>query len=119
MSKSRAKGTAAETAVVNWLKTHGFPYTERRAGNGTHDRGDIAGIPGVVLEVKNCRRDELPAWVDEATLEAANVDRDRTKSGAPLIAPTLGVVIHKRVGKGDPGAWFATMTVDTLAQLIR
>lgn len=128
MSASKQKGTAAETAVARWLQTHGFLYAERRTMTGNRDRGDISGIPGVVIEVKNCRRDGLPAWVDEANLEAAHVDADQSRRGGipdfgePSPAgrsKTTGVVVHKRVGTTNPGEWFVTMTLDTFAELIR
>lgn len=107
MSKSRAKGTAAETAVVRWLREHGFPFAERRALHGRDDRGDIAGIAGVALEVKNCARMELAAWMDEAKAEGSNAD-------APIFA-----VVHKRRGKGDPGDWFVTMPLSVFAEVVK
>lgn len=107
MSRSKAKGTAAETAVVRFLQAAGFVQAERRTLNGVKDRGDIAGLPGVVIEVKNCARDQLPAWVAEAELER---DNDRA---------TLGVVWHKRRGTTDPGRWFVTMSGDQFAALLR
>lgn len=107
MSRSKAKGTAAETAVVRFLQAAGFAQAERRTLGGTQDRGDIAGIPGVVIEVKNCARQELPAWVAEAELER---DNDRA---------SLGVVWHKRRGTTDPGRWFVTMSGDQFAALLR
>jgi hypothetical protein len=107
VSRSKAKGTAAETAVVQYLQAAGFAQTERRALNGNLDRGDIAGIPGVVIEVKNCARQELPAWVAEAELE-----RDNDNA-------TLGVVWHKRRGKGNPADWFVTMSGAQFAALLR
>jgi hypothetical protein len=107
VSRSKAKGTAAETAVVQYLQAAGFAQTERRALNGNLDRGDIAGIPGVVIEVKNCARQELPAWVAEAELE-----RDNDNA-------TLGVVWHKRRGKGSPRDWFVTMSGAQFAALLR
>jgi hypothetical protein len=107
VSRSKAKGTAAETAVVRFLQAAGFAQAERRTLGGTQDRGDIAGIPGVVIEVKNCARQELPAWVAEAELER---DNDRA---------SLGVVWHKRRGTTDPGRWFVTMSGDQFAALLR
>ncbi|MFF9714796.1 hypothetical protein ACF1DW_04260 [Streptomyces sp. NPDC014603] len=107
MSRSKAKGTAAETAVVRFLQAAGFAQAERRTLNGVQDRGDIAGIPGVVIEVKNHARDQLPAWVAEAELER---DNDRA---------SLGVVWHKRRGTTDPGRWFVTMSGDQFAALLR
>jgi len=107
VSRSKAKGTAAETAVVRFLRAAGFVQVERRTLNGTHDRGDIAGIPGVVIEVKNCARQELPGWVAEA-------ERERHNDGA-----SLGVVWHKKRGTTDPGRWFVTMSGDQFAELLR
>jgi Holliday junction resolvase len=96
VSAARAKGTAAETAVVRFLQANGYPAAERRALAGSQDCGDIAGLP-VVVEVKNAARTELAAWVDEALKEAVN-------SGA-----SAAVVWHKRRGKGSPGDWYVTM----------
>ncbi len=100
MSKSKQKGTAAETAVVNWLKSTGRDGVERRALHGINDRGDVAGIPSVVIEVKNHAKMSLAEWVDEMVVEVENDNAD------------TGVVIHKRKGTTDVGKWYATMTVD-------
>lgn len=70
MSAARRKGTAFETAVVEFLKAHGFPYAERRAQRGTKDAGDVAGVPGFCLELKNHNRLELAVWSDEAARES-------------------------------------------------
>ena len=99
MSKSKQKGTAAETAVVNWLQSKGRKHVERRSLNGVNDRGDIAGIPSVVLEVKNCARMELSKWLRELEVEMHN---DKAKTG---------VVIHKKKGTTDVGQWYATLPV--------
>jgi hypothetical protein len=106
-STSKAKGTAAETAVVDYLREHGWPHVERRAANGRADRGDIAGVVDAVIEVKNCARLELAAWIDEAELERRN---DRSSHAA---------VVHKRRGKGNPADWFVTMTGAQYVQLLR
>lgn len=107
MSTSKRKGTAAESAVVAFLRAAGFTQAERRTLNGAKDRGDIAGIPGVVIEVKNCARQELPGWVKEAELER---DNDHA---------TLGVVWHKARGKGNPADWFVTMSGAQFTALLR
>jgi hypothetical protein len=71
MSKAKAKGTAAETAVVRYLQSW-WPAAERRALSGGKDKGDVAGIPGVVIEVKAAVRQELAAWRRETWTEMEN-----------------------------------------------
>jgi hypothetical protein len=83
VSKSRAKGTDFETAVVNYLK-------ENRVLNATRlptssPLGDIDGT-GVVLECKNQKTMTLAAWVDQAA-----------KAGT--VAARRFFVIHKRPRK--------------------
>jgi hypothetical protein len=106
-SRSKAKGSGAERAVVEHLRANGFPHAERRLAGSAKDRGDIAGVPSVVIEVKNCERTALGAWVDEAVLEQANDGAD------------YGVVWHKRRGRGDAGQWYATMPAAQLVRLLR
>ena len=106
MSRARAKGTAWESAIVAYLRGSGFPLAERRALAGVADKGDVSGVPAVI-EAKNCRRDELAAWVDEATSEAVNAGVD------------VGVVWHHRRGKASPGEGFVTMSGATFVRLLR
>jgi hypothetical protein len=106
MSRSRAKGTSWETAVVTHLRANGVPHAERRALAGKNDRGDIAGIPGVAIECKSAARIELAAWLDEAEVERANDGAD------------VGVVWIKRRGKTSPGAGFVIMSGDQLLRLL-
>jgi len=106
MSKSKQKGTSAETAVVNWLVSKGRKHVERRSLNGASDRGDIAGIPEVVLEIKNCVKMELSGWLKELEVEMIN---DKAKTG---------VVIHKKKGTTDVGLWYATMPVGVWYKLL-
>jgi Holliday junction resolvase len=72
MSASKRKGTAWERRIVDYLVDNGFAYAERRALEGCNDRGDIAGIPGVVIECKNARQLRLAEWVDEMVVEKKN-----------------------------------------------
>jgi len=106
MSASKRKGTSWESAIVDYLREHGAPHAERRALGGTRDRGDIAGIPGVVIEAKSAAKTELGVWLAEAETERAN-------DGA-----NLGVVWHKRRGKASPGDGYATMDGATLVRLL-
>jgi hypothetical protein len=106
VNRSKQKGTAAETAIVGYLRTNGFPYAERRALAGNTDKGDVAGIPGVVIEAKACAKMELASWVDEATVEGRNAKA------------TIAAVWHKRRGKGSPADWYVTVTGETFLHLI-
>ncbi len=93
---------------MDYLRANGAPQAERRALNGAKDRGDIAGVPSVVIEAKSAARVELAAWVDEAEVERRN------DHGAPVAA-----VWHKRRGKTSPGAAFVTMTGAQFVNLLR
>lgn len=109
MSRSRAVGTAAESAVVEFMRLHGFPLAERRALHGAHDLGDVAGVPGVAVEVKAGVRAEYGMWLSEARAEAWN-------AGA-----AGGVVVHKPrgVGLSRAGDFRALMTLATFCELVR
>lgn len=106
MSKSKRKGTAGETAVVTALQEEGYPHVERRALAGVNDKGDVAGLP-VVVEVKNHKAMALAEWVDEANVEAENAGVE------------VGVVWHKRVGRGDPRRWYVSMDGERFLKLLR
>lgn len=99
MSKSKAKGTLFERQVVEYLQANGFPQAERRALAGSNDRGDVSGIDGWVLEVKNHARMELAEWMDEAWREAAN-------AGSSAPGHTVdAAVIHKRRMTSTAGSY--------------
>ncbi len=72
MTASRRAGARFEQQVADYLAEHGFPYAERRHSNGPKDRGDIAGIPGWVLEAKATRELDVAGAIDEAVKEAGN-----------------------------------------------
>lgn len=71
MTAAKKKGTAAEREVVNYLRNW-WPAAERRALSGNKDKGDVAGIPGVVVEVKAAQRPMLAAWERETLTEQKN-----------------------------------------------
>ncbi len=102
MSKAKAKGTAAETALVMWLRENGYENAERRALTGKADRGDIAGIPRVVIEVKSGSRLEIPAWLKETEIERIN---DGALAGYLIIKP-------KGIGASNVGKWWVIQTVE-------
>jgi hypothetical protein len=97
-NRNKAKGSAWERAIVEHLKAEGWPFAERRLAGSNKDRGDIAGVVGVVIEAKNTATRKLPEWIDETEVERVN-------DGA-----WLGVVWHKRVGKASAAEGYVTMT---------
>ena len=116
MSRQKQKGTAFESAIVEYLQNQLCDDTiERRALNGTADRGDISGVTfcgnRVVLECKNEARMRLADYIREAEAEAHN-------DGAFYYA-----VIHKKRGVGistaqTVGQQYVTMPLHMLANMV-
>lgn len=115
MNRSKAKGTAVETAVTRFANSYGFPLAERRALAGSSDRGDVLLCPGVILECKGGAAAELAsealirAWMDETERERKNARAD------------VGMLVVKRRGVGHTRAhqWSAFLPLWTLADLVR
>jgi len=72
---SKRKGTKFESEVCAYLVARGLDC-ERRALTGTQDRGDVAGIPGWVLELKNQNSSNWAEWMDETERERRNDHAD-------------------------------------------
>lgn len=104
---AKAKGRDTENALVEWMKANGVPYAERRRLNGTKDKGDIAGLPGVVIEVKSAARLDLATWMAELDCEITN---DQAATGALVMRPK---------GKPHPDAWWACMPLPLWWELMR
>jgi Holliday junction resolvase len=102
---SKRKGTQFETDVVRYLVEHGQPYAERRALTGSADKGDVSGIPGVMIEAKNEKTVTLGAYLDEVKVETAN-------AGA-----SIGVAVVKRRSRG-PGDAYVLMSLQQFAAMI-
>lgn len=104
---SKQRGTLWETAIVTFLQANGFPQAERRALAGALDKGDIAGVPGCVIEAKNCKQINLAAFLDEATAE-------RDNAGA-----VVGAAWVKRRGKASAADGYVVMNGTTFVYLLR
>lgn len=110
MSRPRDIGTTAETAVVRYLRTHGWPYAERRALAGAADLGDITGTPGICWEIKAGKTAEKASdglirdWLDETETERRHAGAD------------IGVLVTKRAGYGPDRAasWWAHLDLMSL-----
>ena len=107
MSKSKQKGTLAETAVADYLKQT-FPAVERRALSGVNDKGDISNVPDCVVEVKNQRTYKIQEWMKETETERINA------------AVNLGVLVIKPngVGVANVDKWWAVVSLETITRLI-
>jgi hypothetical protein len=107
MSANKQRGTRWESAIVAFLIDEGFTYAERRALSGAHDKGDVTGIPGVVIEAKSQNRQSLAEWLDEAEQERDNAKADH------------GVVWFKRRGFTSPGRGYVLMSGDDYVWLLK
>ena len=106
MSKSKAKGTAFETLIVNYLRKF-YPNVERRTLSGVHDKGDIAGTnKKLIWECKDHKTLNFSGWLKEAEIERGNANAE------------YGIVVAKRRGHGDAGSQYAVLTLEALVQLL-
>lgn len=109
VNKPKQKGTAAESAVVSFLRTQGFPYAERLALQGGKDRGDVTGIPGIVIEVKAEQTYVLSSWLAECRVEVENA---RAEYGFVAAKPRM-------VGAMNTRSWYAIMNLGPFERLWR
>lgn len=100
---AKAAGSSFERLVADYLAAKVDDRIDRRVKTGARDKGDIAGVrvhgQRVVLEAKNTAKISLGTWAAEAEVERVNDDA------------LVGVVVHKRHGKGSPADQWVTMTL--------
>jgi len=109
-NRSKATGTEAETAVERWLQQNGWPYADRITLHGGKDIGDIRladGIP-VTVEVK----------AGKSAVTAIGTHIDGLWGKMENAGTETGVVIAKRMRKGNVGEWHAVMPVNLWVDLI-
>ena len=95
------KGAQFETDVMRWLREH-EAVAERLTKAGAKDEGDLyVFIQGktYILELKNRKKLDLPAFWDEAQVEAKNY----AKARGVAIPPAFVVV--KRRNHGIEKSW--------------
>ena len=99
MNVSWRRGTAVESPVVGgYAVTSGLTPSGGRCAVGP-DAGDIAGLSGVVVDVKDCKEIDLASWLDELAAEVSNAGAEvgaLSCAGAPRVAPT-----HAFTDSGD------------------
>lgn len=104
MSKAKAKGTAAETAVVKYLRgVRGF-NAWRKPLQGSKDGGDVAieGMDNLVIEVKNQAKLSIPEWLREVDAEVINAG---ARTGILIVKP-------KGVGLDNVGKWWVIQRLE-------
>lgn len=95
---NRRRGADAERAVVAWLRANGWEDARRYLAGDGRQPGDIDGVPGVVIEVKDVSSSAWPTWRAQVLAEAGG---------------RVPVVVRRTRGVTDVGQWEAETTVDT------
>lgn len=101
MNRSKAKGTAGETAVTRYAREHGFPLADRRPLKGNADEGDILLTVGLIAEVKSGKAaqvasvGQIEAWMKETSMEVVHAN-----AGKGIL-----VVQRQGIGVGRPELW--------------
>lgn len=106
MSKSSSKGYALERLIRDDLKLEGVDAYRPRAGN-VNDEGDVKGVPGVTIEAKNWTTMALPQWWRETQVETENAGNE------------IGLLVHKRKGKGQADDQWVTVDWAMMKRLLR
>jgi hypothetical protein len=107
VNRSKAKGTAWETACVNWLSWF-IAGVRRKVLAGSADEGDLTwGTERVVIECKNVATLAVSKWIREAEAEALNAGAE------------YGVVLYKVRGKGQVADGVVAMSPETFVRLIK
>lgn len=88
----RRKGAVGEQKVVAWLRANGYPDARRFLAGDGRQPGDIDGVPGVCLDVKNRKRYELSGWL-------AELDAQQRPD------QLLSFLVVRLPGETDPGEW--------------
>jgi len=100
---SKAKGTAYETALLNYLRESGLEV-ERLAPKGQKDEGDLVVDHQdgrfTVIEAKNRRKWEFPEFMGEMRAEREEFARSRGTDLALVEGLLVVKAPRKRIGEG-------------------
>ena len=105
VNPQKRKGSKWELDVARFLSENGCPHAERSRAGWRDDRGDIDGLPGVVIECKDHKKHDLAGWVDETERERANA------------WAAYGITVVKRKAK-PPSDAYAVLPLRQLVQLL-
>jgi len=88
---NRKRGQRAEVAVVNYLRSQGWPDARRYLSGDGRQPGDVDWHPLICLEVKDRADSAWPSWCRQAAAEAP--------------AGTVPVVVRRTRGVPYVGQW--------------
>lgn len=118
VNKPKAKGTAAETALVNYARTHGFAQAQRLTLTGNQDRGDVILCPGLICEVKAHKvwSDlDIDQWLMETETERVNMTTWwNLDPGRVTHLEFRAFLVLRRPGKTDPAKWWVIERSDPM-----
>ena len=104
---AKSKGRETENRFVDYARTTwGLAGVERRRLAGINDMGDIAGWPGVCVEIKSGAKVTISTWLAELATETANSHA------------TIGFCAVRPKGQPDPTDWYAILPLPALMQLM-
>lgn len=102
----KRKGDRAELEAAKVLADlTGFPVRRKLGAGRTDDEGDLEGLPGLTVEVKNYR-----SVAEGVNVGLADAEREQDNAGTPF-----GCAMIRRPG----GRWFLAMTPEQFCALYR
>ena len=118
---NRDKGNKTERDVAGYLRAAGITTAERRVVTGWHrtdrsdpDLGDIKGVPGLCIQVKNVDKTAKGNLSGKALADImADLEDQRAASGA-----ALGLLVEKRPNNAMVGTWWAHMPANVFIGLV-
>lgn len=119
MSKAKAIGTRAETAVRNYLLSQGYSELDahRNVLTGSEDQGDVwlrhPDLGLIVFEIKGGK------MAKEASYQQVKAWHEEAKKEARHASANFGFLVTQRAGVGYPraGEWWAYATLTDLCLL--
>ena len=111
---SRRKGLSAEQAAARYFVAAGCPDARRSVAAGwrngatsSPDRGDIDGVPGIGIQVKNLAKPLVGKALADVWVETCAQAGGRR----PLL-------LEKRAGAADVGRWYAWLSSGFYLELL-
>jgi hypothetical protein len=118
---NRDKGNKTERDVAAYFRAAGITTAERRVVTGWHrtersdpDLGDIKGVPGLCIQVKNLDK-TARGNLSGAALAAVMVETEAQRMAS---GEAIGLLVEKRPNNADVGSWWAHLPANVFAALV-